>query len=223
MFNGIEPRGEIRIPSQVWTFDGFLEWTDSPDAPAGWRASRLGGEIVLEPRLQEIFTHLTLKDEMTRVLRELARRQGLGRYWGDGVQLTKEDVELATQPDGLFVAYAALEAGAARFVYRPDPPTRTLRLEGAPDMVLEVVSRWSVRKDTRELRELYHRAGIAEYWLIDARDEEIDFQILKREAQGYVENPRDGDWRPSTVFGRSFHLARSIDQAGVWDYELWIR
>jgi Uma2 family endonuclease len=37
-----------------------------------------------------------------------------------------------------------------------------MELEGTPDWVLEVVSQSSVAKDTKWLRESYHKAGIPE-------------------------------------------------------------
>ena len=46
-------------------------------------------------------------------------------------------------------------------------------------MALEVVSESSVHKDTVQLRELYWRAGIAEYWLVDARPASPRFDILR--------------------------------------------
>jgi Uma2 family endonuclease len=89
--------------------------------------------------------------------------------------------------------------------------------------VLEVLSDSSVVKDTRQLREAYHRAGIPEYWLVDARDEDINFQILYRRKRGYAAAPvRDG-WQASRVFGRSFRLGRQRDEFGLWEYTLEVR
>jgi Uma2 family endonuclease len=73
------------------------------------------------------------------------------------------------------------------------------------------------------LRELYHRAGISEYWLIDARGEDINFQILVRRAKGYQRaTVRDGWWR-SQVFNRWFRLVRRRDRMGQWQYRLELK
>ena len=54
-----------------------------------------------------------------------------------------------------------------------------MRLEGSPDLVIEVVSDGSVRKDMVRLRDQYWQAGIQEYWLIDVRGEHLLFDILR--------------------------------------------
>src|SRR5262249_26589734 len=96
-------------------------------------------------------------------------------------------------------------------------------LEGTPDWVLEIVSDSSVEKDTQELRSAYHRARIPEYWLIDARGDEIVFLILLRRRKGYAAAAvRDG-WQRSKVFGRGFRLERERDEFGLWEYTLHVQ
>jgi Uma2 family endonuclease len=85
---------------------------------------------------------------------------------------------------------------------------------------MEIVSNTSVRKDTRRLREAYHRAGIREYWLIDARGEEIHFQVLQHTPAGYVAAPGRGGWQRSAVFGRLFRLQRRRGRLRLWRYTL---
>jgi Uma2 family endonuclease len=90
-------------------------------------------------------------------------------------------------------------------------------------MALEVMSESSVRKDTDRLRELYWRAGITEYWLVDARDLQISFVILRRTAKGYVQVPKQAGWQKSTVFGKSFKLTVRDDEDGFPEYTLAVR
>ena len=92
-------------------------------------------------------------------------------------------------------------------------------------MVLEVVSDSSVRKDKRILPDLYWRAGIPEYWLVDARGKSPEFTIFKHGREGYTPTrPQRGGWLKSDVFGRSFRLCRSCSgtgrrqRAGRWIY-----
>jgi hypothetical protein len=81
----------------------------------------------------------------------------------------------------------------------------------------------SLEKDTVVLRDLYWQAGIAEYWLVDARGERLDFHILHRTAKGYVSSRRQAGWLKSAVFGKSFRLTRQIDGLGHPDYHLAVR
>ena len=82
----------------------------------------------------------------------------------------------------------------------------TLVIEGPPDWVLEVVSDASVQKDTLILKESYFRAGVREYWLVDAREDKVEFQILVPGKREYVSQPRRGGWVTSPLFKRKFSL-----------------
>ena len=62
------------------------------------------------------------------------------------------------------------------------------------DLVVEVVSRDRPERDLVDKREDYAEAGIAEYWIVDPRDELITVLALRR--QGYVE---DGVYAPGSV------------------------
>ncbi len=89
--------------------------------------------------------------------------------------------------------------------------------------MLEVISDSSEQKDMIRLREAYHRAGIREYWLVDARGEEIVFQILSRRKNGYVAVATQEGWQKSKVFGRAFRLDRALDPVGLMEYTLSVR
>src|SRR5262249_12109278 len=100
---------------------------------------------------------------------------------------------------------------------------RYREVEGTPDWMLEIVSDSSVQKDTQQLREAYHRAGIPEYWLVDARGDDVAFQILYRRKNGYAAAPLKDSWQGSRVFGGSFRLVRQQDEFGLWEYTLEVR
>ena len=76
--------------------------------------------------------------------------------------------------------------------------------------------------DTETLRELYHRAGIPEYWLIDARGN-LQFDILRRTANGYTAVRKQKGWLKSPVFGTSFQLTQQTDDLGNPEFTLRTR
>ena len=95
-----------------------------------------------------------------------------------------------------------------------------LELEGIADMVLEIVSPSSVTKDTETLFDLYWRAGIPEYWLVDARGEALQFDIYQRGPRGYTATRRQAGWLKSRVLGMSFRLTRQLDALGHPEFTL---
>jgi Uma2 family endonuclease len=96
-------------------------------------------------------------------------------------------------------------------------------VEGSPDMVLEVVSPGSVKKDTDILKRGYWEAGVREYWLVDARSDPLSFEILRHSAKGYVATRKRDGWLKSAVFGKSFRLSNRTTALGHPEYTLEVR
>jgi Uma2 family endonuclease len=203
---------QVRIPSWVNDLESFRRWSRSPDYPErGW-VSFLDGEIWVDTNMEQLFSHNRIKTCLTVVLAGLAESEQIGYYFSDRVSLNNEAVNLSTEPGGLYCSFDSLEKKRLRLVEGVEEGF--VELEGTPDIVIEVVSSFSVRKDTKILRDLYWRAGIPEYWLIDARKPPLQFDILRRTAKGYVVTRRQRGWLPSKVLGRSFLLESQPDPLG---------
>jgi len=210
----------ICVPISAGTHAGFRAWVTSDEFPEKLRASFINGEIVIDMSPEELETHNKVKGEVYGGLRNLVRDLDLGELYFDGTLVTNPATRLSTEPDGTFVSWASYEADRVRLVPLKNWPGQYIEVEGTPDWVLEVVSESSVKKDTESLRDIHHRSGIPEYWLIDARFDEVSFQILRRRRDRYVTvKPHDG-WHRSTVFGRSFRLERRKNRLGRWRYTL---
>jgi Uma2 family endonuclease len=89
-------------------------------------------------------------------------------------------------------------------------------------MVLEVVSNSSVEKDTDILPEAYARAGIPEFWRIDARAG-VSFEVFRLTPEGYAPSREADGWWRSEAFGRSFRLTAATDPLGDPTYRLEVR
>jgi Uma2 family endonuclease len=213
----------LYLPTSIFTYAGFRDWAASDAYPERGRISYLNGEVVLDLSPEEIETHNKVKEVVNRVIGGLVVDADLGQYYPDGVQVTNDPTGLDHVPDGVFVSWEALESGRARLAPRKRRRGEYVQLAGAPDWVLEVVSQTSVKKDTRDLPRIYCRSGIREYWLIDARGDEIEFRIFVRGRARYKAVAPRGGWLASPVFGRAFRLERRRDRLGLWKYALRVR
>jgi len=156
----------VRVPASALTHSGFRAWATSDDFPEKLRVSFINHEVVIDMSPEELDTHNKVKTKVVSTLDVLNAKLELGELFSDGTLVSNTAAVLSTEPDATFVTWASYEAGRVRLVPRKDRPGHYMELEGTPDWVLEVVSRWSVQKDTEWLRAAYHRAGIPEYWLI---------------------------------------------------------
>jgi Uma2 family endonuclease len=214
---------EVVVPPAAHTLAGFRAWATSEEFPERGRFSFVGGEIFIDMSPEEVETHNKVKTEVGYTIVRVNKKLKLGEYYTDGVLVTNVGANLSTEPDASFVTWETLKTGRAQKVAREGEHGQYLELEGTPDWVLEVVSKYSVRKDTRRLRERYHRAGIPEYWLIDARGEKVVFDLLVRAEADYVSEVGRGGWQTSPVFGRPFRLVRRQGQLGFWEYTLQVK
>lgn len=210
----------IDIPRSALDLDGFRRWARSDGFPEKLRAAFVDGELFLEMSPQELEGHAKVKAAVTAALWTLVEAEDLGELYPDQTLLSHPGAGLSCEPDGLFASWATFESGRLRKVEKADRDDRFVELEGTPDLVVEVVSDSSVRKDTIALREAYAAAGIAEYWVIDARGDEVSFQILHLARDRYEALAGDGAAQPSHVLGRSFLLERGRNRLGALRYRL---
>ncbi len=211
----------IGIPGWVVDHASFREWFQSDDFPEEGRVSFLNGEVMFDMSQEQIFSHVRMKTEIGRVLANIAKRELNGVFFGDGLLISHLGAEVSNNPDGVFVVNASFEDGTVRLV--EGAKQGFIELEGSPDVVLEVVSDSSVKKDYELLRVAYWKAGIREYWLVDARGDKLEFQILKHTSKGYSPIRPVGGWLKSVVFRKSFRLVATKNHLGHPDFELQVR
>jgi Uma2 family endonuclease len=219
----ITDRASFVIPPGVHQLDRFRQWVTSDDFPEKIRTYFNQGAVCIDISQEEIENHNKVKTEITSSLHVLNRELDAGEVYSDGVLVTNVAADVSNNPDAIFVRWESFDEGRVHKVARRDSPGEFVELEGVPDWVLEIVSKYSGKKDTQELREAYHRAGIPEYWLIDARKEQIDFQILQHRKSKYFAAKRKDGWQWSGVFGRWFRLERTRGRQQAWRYRLEMR
>jgi len=204
--------GTVRMPITLTTLDAFRAWIHSEAVSEETRACFLDGEVWIDMSKEQLFSHNQVKSELNIVLGGLAKSMQLGRYVPDGMLFSNAVANLSAQPDGAFVSYRSLQDG--KVVLVEGTKRGIVELDGEPEMVVEVVSGSSIEKDKKTLPDLYYRAGVLEYWLIDARIEPLDFAIFQRGADRFEPNVDHEGWVASTVFGREFRLSRRSDPLG---------
>jgi Uma2 family endonuclease len=209
----------ISIPKSAYSLRGFRDWALSEEFPSSGQYTFIDGELIIEMSPEYFETHNAVKTEITAAVYGRMKELQLGRFFSDRALLSNEEANISTEPDAMFVRYDAFQQGRCRILDSPRPGVAQ-ELVGTPDWVLEIVSKSSIRKDKKLLRERYYAAGIGEYWLIDALGDDVDFQMLIPGKTKYIAvKPVDG-WLASPIFGCAFRLGRRKEQDGYWLYTL---
>lgn len=68
----------------------------------------------------------------------------------------------------------------------------------------------------------YWKAGVPEFWLVDARQSPAEFQIFKHSPQGYDLQPSQEMGAFPPLFGRFFQLIQGEDPLGKVSFEVKI-
>jgi Uma2 family endonuclease len=213
VFHVVDPPEGTTVPAWVHDLPSFSRWCESAEFPETGRISYIQGDVWMDMSLEELFLHNQLKVEVTTFFRSLVKAEPIGYIFGDRARVRNKAADLSIEPDAVFVSFDAIRSGRAAMSEGIE--AGVIYLDGTPDVVLEVVSLSSVRKDTVDLRTGYFDAGVPEYWLIDARAEPISFEILKRGSRGYTTTrAQAGGWLKSNVLGKTVRIKRATDPLG---------
>ena len=208
----------VRIPAWVTDLASFRRWAHSDDYPETGEFAYLGGKLWVDLSREELLTHNRVKVAFTGAFVIVLQNDPFGEFVADRMRLSNPEADLSVEPDGLFYRWTTVQSGKLRYV--EGARGGIVELEGTPDLALEIVSATSVGKDTVRLRELYWRAGVTEYWLVDARGPEPRFEILRHTPAGYVAAEPQANGIPSLVLGRTVQLIRTADPLGHPRFEV---
>jgi len=214
---------QVEIPMDIHSLADFRRWAVSGTFPERGRIDYLAGSIEVDMSPEDLHTHGKLKVELVRVLAECVRRLDLGELYSDRTRVSCPDVDLSAEPDIVLVGNESLDSGRVRLVPRSGGgEDRYIELEGPPDLIVEIVSDASVRKDTERLPGLYYAAGVREFWLVDARGADLVFRIHRRGASGYEPTAASPDgFQYSAALDRWYQLRRARNRHGRIAFELY--
>lgn len=212
---------EVRVPVSAFDLGGFRQWVQSESCDDRSRYSFLDGEVFVEMSPEEIESHNKPKNYIGYGLTHWVIQHNLGEVLADGALLVNEAANLSTEPDVMFCSWNRLRAGKVRYSEAVAGSNRFVEVYGSPDLVVEIVSESSVRKDAEKLHQLYFHADVGEYWLIDARGAEIQFNVFTRGDDEWVATSVDSEGLlASMILGGSFSIDRDINPVGGYRYTL---
>ena len=148
----------LRKEEEIYTFADFLAWDEDV------RAEIIDGEVWMQaaPLTEHQLVSMSLSAQLYQYLRGKTCRVVSAPF---AVRLFEkegdrpEDVKTVVQPD---IAVICDRAKIDR-----------IGCKGAPDLVIEILSPSNRRHDQIKKMDLYWRAGVREYWIVDPEEKTV--------------------------------------------------
>ncbi|HEX4960564.1 MAG TPA: Uma2 family endonuclease [Thermoanaerobaculia bacterium] len=213
---------DLIIPAGVSDLDLFRQWTREESFPEHGRIDYLAGTVEVDLSPEDLYTHGVVKTAITARLYPLIVDTGRGSLFSDSTRIVSPKAGLSAEPDVIVVLWESLRQGRIREIPgAKGEEGRFVELEGAPDLIVEIVSDSSERKDLERLPRLYAAAGVPELWLVDARGKKPAFAIHVLGSRGYKRQPADAEgWCDSRLLDRRVRLVRWLNDFSRWAYDL---
>lgn len=154
-----ERTATMAIPNPIvkFTYEDYL------NAPEDKRYELLDGELVMTPAPGE--RHQSISILLGSKLFQFVSENSLGRVYLAPFDVVLSDVDVV-QPDLLFVSNER------------DHIITPANIQGAPDLVVEILSPSTAERDRTFKRALYANHGVNEYWMVDITAKDITILLL---------------------------------------------
>jgi Uma2 family endonuclease len=166
---------------QFMTEEEFLEFCDEDI-----RAEFIDGRVILHSPAS--LKHVSLSSFVVTVVQLFVDNHNFGRVIGDNFQVRLRP-GLRRVPDLIFVSND-----------NPVKITET-EIDGAPALVVEIVSPDSVGRDWRDKFFEYEKAKIKEYWIIDPNNKRCEIYCLNEKGKYQIQTIEKGIIKSKVLSG----------------------
>ncbi len=162
----------VIIEKKKYTYEDYMKTSDDK------RYELIEGDLLMTP--SPVPNHQRISRKIEFVLEEFVTQNNLGEIFDApcDVYLDEENV---VQPDMLFISHHRLAIIGEK------------NIQGAPDLVIEIVSENSAYRDVVQKKRLYARFGVKEYWIVIPDCEEIEIYTLKDNTYQLYKSYDKGD------------------------------
>lgn len=171
-----------------WTYDDYKQLPDD-----GWRYEIIEGELYMFPAPKPVHQKSVLNFGTKLNSFCLTNRQ-IGEVYIAPIDVRLPGLADPVQPDVVFIQQNRLRIVKEDYI------------EGAPDFIAEVLSPSNWVVDRRKKFEIYAKAGVKEYWIIDPKVRTIEQFVLRDRNYELMGKFEEGDVISSTVV-QGFQIA----------------
>jgi len=150
-------------PQGEWTYEDYARLPSD-----GMRYEVINGELHMTPAPRP--QHQKAIFILAGRFWEYLQRKPVGEAYVAPIDVILPGRASPVQPDLLFIARDRLAIVTEDLI------------EGTPDLIVEVLSPSNPWHDRRTKYQLYARAGVREYWIVDPQERTVDIYVLRGRA-----------------------------------------
>ena len=155
-----------------------LTYQDYLDTPGDERYELLDGELILVASRNT--AHQTASIALAARMHSFVKENDLGWVFHAPYDVLLSDSDVV-QPDLLFISKEREHINTPA------------NIQGAPDLIIEILSPSSARRDWGHKRELYARHEVKEYWIVDPTNRLVHIMLLNNGVLGIEATYGEGD------------------------------
>ena len=147
-------------------------YEDYAKLPEGAPYQLINGELIMTPAPTPY--HQKISSKLGYFLRDFVFKKDLGEVFDAPIDVYFEETE-TYQPDIIFISKERLNI------------IKETKIEGAPDLIIEILSPATAYYDLRKKFKIYEKHGVKEYWIVDPEEKSIEIYINEKQKFILVE------------------------------------
>ncbi len=161
-----------RLKREVWTYEDYFRLGDDK------RYEVINGRLIEMPAPTPL--HQDVMMEIALIMRVFAKKKGRGKVLPSPIDVVLGD-RYVLQPDIVFISKNRLGIIGEKAIMGP------------PDLVVEIISPATVRRDTVVKKGIYERFGIKEYWIVYPEEKAVEVWVLNDEGKYELFSVAEGE------------------------------
>ena len=142
------------------------DYQEMPEGPPYFQV--IEGDLVMSPSPNT--SHQNIAGSVYRLIGNYVEKEQLGDLFIAPLDVFLGDINVY-QPDVLFVSNRRRSIVTEKGI------------EGAPDLVVEILSPGTAHYDKGSKRKVYARYGVREFWLVDPQTRTVQVYLLEKNAE----------------------------------------
>ncbi|MFP4229062.1 MAG: Uma2 family endonuclease [Salinivenus sp.] len=168
MPTSVSDRPDVDLPEKErYTYEDYRQ------LPEGAPYELIRGQLVMSPAPTPY--HQIIQANLFFELSKVVREGNQGRVVGPPLDVRLDDTTVL-QPDLVYLATARTDRIGEQAI------------EGAPDLVAEILSPATAHRDLTEKKRLYEIHGVREYWVVDPEQQAVE--VFAHTEEGFMQRAR---------------------------------